>query len=370
MEHRNTNDEEKNPTSSTSVQDSARGERLEAPNEEKSVLATYSVYFQVGGWLIFTGWWIAGLILHHRDKNWIVPFLLWLSLTLRVISTLVPLAGAWKSVQWTWSRTAVRLVSCIPPKLRLPVVTLFVTAVILVGAFTIRESEQNSREDRTISLLGYVTLVFVLWATSHNRKKVNWRTILVGVLVQFVVALFVLRTPAGYDIFHFVSTLADDLLGFADEGVGFLTDASITKLGWFLTAVVPPIIFFIALIRILYHYGFIPWFIGKFALFFWWSMDISGAEAVAAAASPFIGQGENAVLIKPFIVHLTNAEIHQVVSHSVRQRMQLKWRRCVLDLAGSVLGAYIGLGINPQVLVSSCVYEHTCVFSVLASAIS
>ena len=89
--------------------------------------------------------------------------------------------------------------------------------------------------------------------------------------------------------------MAGDLLGFAGGGVGFLTDTSVTRLGWFLIAVVSPIIFFIALIQILYHYGFIPWFIGKFAVFFWWSMDVSGAEAVAAAASPFIGHQSLAI---------------------------------------------------------------------------
>ena len=321
MEPRNTSDEERKPVSSTSAQDSDQAEQSVAADAKTSIWATYSVYIQLGGWLIFTGWWIAGLILHHRDKGWIVPFLLWLSLTLRVFWTLLPTAGGWKSVQWIWTHTTVRIVSCIPPKLRLPVVAIFVIAVILIGAFTISESEQNSREDRAIALLGYVTLVFMLWATSHNRRKVNWQTILVGILVQFTLALFVLRTTAGYDMFHFVSTLAGDLLGFASTGVAFLTDTSVTKLGWFLVAVVPPIIFFIALIQILYHYRFISWFIGKFAVFFRWSMDVSGAEAVAAAASPFIGQGENAVLIQPFITHLTNAEIHQVVSRPLSSAM-------------------------------------------------
>jgi CNT family concentrative nucleoside transporter len=51
----------------------------------------------------------------------------------------------------------------------------------------------------------------------------------------------------------------------------------------------------------------------KFATFFFWSMKVSGAEAVVAAASPFIGQGESAMLIKPFVPHLTMAEIHQIM---------------------------------------------------------
>ena len=72
-------------------------------------------------------------------------------------------------------------------------------------------------------------------------------------------------------------------------------------------------------------------------------MRVSGAEAVVAAASPFIGQGESAMLIKPFVAHLTQAELHQVMCSGFA------------TIAGSVLVAYISLGINPQALISSCV---------------
>jgi len=72
-------------------------------------------------------------------------------------------------------------------------------------------------------------------------------------------------------------------------------------------------------------------------------MRVSGAEAVVAAASPFIGQGESAMLIKPFIAHLTQAELHQIMCSGFA------------TIAGSVLLAYISLGVNAQALISSCV---------------
>jgi CNT family concentrative nucleoside transporter len=131
-------------------------------------------------------------------------------------------------------------------------------------------------------------------------------------LLQFIIALFVLRTKAGFDIFNFISGLCRDFLGFANNGVTFLTSSNVPKLGWFLTSVVPPIIFFVSFVQMLYYWGVLQWFIGKFAVFFFWSLRVSGAEAVVAAASPFIGQGESAMLIRPFIAHLTQAELHQV----------------------------------------------------------
>lgn len=72
-------------------------------------------------------------------------------------------------------------------------------------------------------------------------------------------------------------------------------------------------------------------------------MRVSGAEAVVAAASPFVGQGESAMLIRPFIPHLTDAELHQVMTSGFA------------TIAGSVLAAYIGMGISPTALISSCV---------------
>lgn len=119
------------------------------------------------------------------------------------------------------------------------------------------------------------------------------------------------------------------------------TDA--LTLGWWVIGVLPPIIFFIAFVQLLYYYGWLQFFIGKFATVFFWGMRVSGAEAVVAAASPFIGQGESVMLIKPFIPHLTDAEIHQVMTSGFA------------TIAGSVLAAYIGMGINPQALISSCV---------------
>lgn len=162
-------------------------------------------------------------------------------------------------------------------------------------------------------------------------------------LTQFIVALFVLRTHAGYDIFSFISELARTLLGFANQGVVFLTDDTVPNLPWFFVGVIPPIIFFVALVALLFHVGLIQWFIGKFAVFFFWTLRVSGGEAVVASATPFIGQGESAMLVRPFVPHLTMAELHQVMTCGFA------------TIAGSVLVAYIGLGLNAQALVSSCI---------------
>ncbi|KAH8701650.1 H+/nucleoside cotransporter [Talaromyces proteolyticus] len=302
-------------------------------------------------WLLFTGgsytgsWWIAGLILHRYDIGWLIPFLLYLAITLRILFFYVPITIVTVPMRWTWDHTATPLVPLIPKKLRYPSAGLLVVAVILVGSFASPETPQNTRVDRVVSLVGLGLLIFTLWITSRDRKKINWQAVIVGMLVQFIVALFVLRTKAGYDIFNFISGLATDLLGFATQGVEFLTATPLPDLikNWFLVTVIPAIIFFVSLVQLLYHFGILQWFIGKFAVFFFWAMHVSGAEAVVAAASPFIGQGESAMLIRPFVAHLTEAELHQVMCSGFA------------TIAGSVLIAYIKMGVNPQALVSSCV---------------
>ncbi|RPB08227.1 hypothetical protein P167DRAFT_494437 [Morchella conica CCBAS932] len=303
----------------------------------------YRVFVHAFIFCLFTGWWIASLVLHRADKNWVVPFLFWLCIALRILTIYLPVSLFFKPIQTLWKHTAVRFVTFVPSKLRTPLSAVLVIGVYLIGAFASPESLNNTRDNRAVSLFGMLVFVGVLWATSKHRAHVKWHTVLVGMLMQFIIALFVLRTGVGYDIFHFISGLAESLLSFAKDGVAFLTSTEISQLGMFFISVLPAIIFFVALVQLLYYWGILQWFIGKFAVFFFWSMQVSGAEAVVAAASPFIGQGESAMLIRPFVPHLTLAEIHQVMTSGFA------------TIAGSVLVAYIGMGINPQALISSCV---------------
>ncbi|CAK4031699.1 H+ nucleoside cotransporter [Lecanosticta acicola] len=303
----------------------------------------YRIWVHLALWIVATGWWTAGLGLHHDDMNWVIPFLLWLAITIRLVTLHIPITPVSKAMRWTWRNTGSRVNSAIPEKFRLPLGAAVTVAVILIGSFVSKENADNTRANRAISLFGLAVLIFALWLTSRNRKAINWHTVISGMLMQYIIALFVLRTSVGYDIFNFISSLARSLLSFAKDGVAFLTDDTVPTKGWFFISVLPAIIFFVALVQLLYYWGTIQWFVGKFAVFFFWAMRISGAESVVAAATPFIGQGESAMLIKPFVPHLTMAELHQVMCSGFA------------TIAGSVLVAYIGMGLNSQALISSCV---------------
>ncbi|KAI9850547.1 MAG: hypothetical protein M1838_005469 [Thelocarpon superellum] len=316
----------------------------DSPNHAKArFYVKYRIVFHIIVFLLVTAWWVASLILHREDKSWVLPFLFWLCVTLRLVFFHVPITVVTKPMHWLWHQTGVRAVNLVPEKLRLPAGAALVMVVIFVGSFVSPETADNSRSNRAVSLFGLLVFIGVLWATSKDRKAIQWHTVIMGMFLQFVIALFVLRTQTGYDIFNAVSDFCRNLLDNAQVGTAFLTTPETAKLTWFIISVLPAIIFFVGLVQLLYYYGFIQWFIGKLAVFFFWSMRVSGAEAVVAAASPFIGQGESAMLIKPFVAHLTLAELHQVMTSGFA------------TIAGSVLVAYIALGVNPQALISSCV---------------
>jgi CNT family concentrative nucleoside transporter len=271
------------------------------------------------------------------------PFLFYLAITIRIVTCYIPVKYVMDPAKLVWRHTVYRGYEAVPSKLRQPLAAVGTLAVFLVGSMVPEESGDNTRANRAISIFGLIVMIALLTVTSRDWRKIPWHTVIGGMLTQFIVAVFVLRTQAGYDIFAFISEMARTLLGFANEGVTFLTASSVVDLHWFLTGVVPPIIFFVALVQLLYHVGLVQWFIGKFAVFFFWTLRVSGAEAVVAAATPFIGQGESAMLIRPFVPHLTLAELHQVMTCGFA------------TIAGSVLVAYIGLGLNSQALVSSCI---------------
>ncbi|KAL0934640.1 NupC family nucleoside transporter [Colletotrichum truncatum] len=303
----------------------------------------YKWAFHIFFGAFFTGWWIASLVLHRHDKNWVVPFLVWLGIMLRLVFFYVPSSYVSRPIKFVWQHSAVFIYNAIPAKFRTFAGAALTIAVMLVGSFVSEEEADNTRENRAVSIFGLIVILFCFWVTSRDRRRVNWRPVIGGMLSQYIIALFVLRTSVGYDIFKFIADRAGDLLGFAEKGTAFLTSQDIVDLHYFISGVIPPIIFFVAIVQVLYFIGFLQWFIGKFATFVFWALRVSGAEAVVAAATPFIGQGESAMLVRPFVPHMTKAEIHQIMTCGFA------------TISGSVLVGYIRLGLNAQAMVSSCV---------------
>ncbi|KAH8899996.1 hypothetical protein GQ53DRAFT_776760 [Thozetella sp. PMI_491] len=312
-------------------------------DEPRSVWRILKPLLHLLVWMVMTGWWTAGLILHRHDLGWIVPSIVWAGISYRILTWYIPAGTITAPIRLFWKHVVQRAVMAIPPKWRLPLAGLGTIAVILAVTFQPPSAPANNRADRAVSLLGLAVFLGGLWLTSRNRKSINYQAVVVGVASQYLLGLFVLRSKAGADVFGFLAYLAKTLLGYSEDGMAFITDASVTRLTWFLVLVVPPIIFFIALIQLLTYWGFVPWAVGKFAAVFFHAMKVSGVEAVVAAACPFLGNVESQMLIRPYIARLTNAELHQIMTSGFA------------TIAGSVMYAYMGMGISPSALITSCV---------------
>lgn len=167
----------------------------------------------------------------HRHM-WLIPTILWVLIIIRLITFHTPTRYLLIWVNWIWQRTIVKFISFIPEKYRTLAAAIGTVAVILVGTFVTPEHPESKRKDRAISFLD-VLLQFCSMGYFKNRKAIQWHTVISGMLIQFIIALFVLRTKCGYDVFNFISFLARKLLSFARDGVAFITTTEISQYTYF-----------------------------------------------------------------------------------------------------------------------------------------
>ncbi|KAF9227300.1 hypothetical protein BS17DRAFT_793807 [Gyrodon lividus] len=289
------------------------------------------------------GWWISATLLKATRGRWLVQTIFaWFFLiviTFRFIPNSVvtrPVAAVWiPFIQEPWYR--------LPRNFRLTVGWLCLLAIVFGSAFGFPLTGDTDYGHRAISVLGLFVFQCGFYLTSANRSAISWPTVIVGLFIQQTVALFVLKTGAGFSLFRYIADLAYDFLSEAKVGAQFFFDAETVAKNWFFVNTLASIIFFIATVQMLYHLGVMQWIIRGFAWFFFKLMNVSGAEAVVASASPWVGQGESACLVKPYVDTMTPSEIHLVMTSGFS------------TISGAVFGAYVSLGVPPQNLITSSV---------------
>ena len=131
--------------------------------------------------VVFTGWWIAGLILHgihdplSSNTGWLKPFLLWLGITLRIVFFYFPVNVLVKPIRWAWEATSARLTELLPDRVRIPLAALLTVSVFLIGGFVSPESEDNTRDNRAVCT--YIWSLY-LFEIEHVSKKITLQTYL------------------------------------------------------------------------------------------------------------------------------------------------------------------------------------------------
>ena len=198
--------------------------------------------------------------------------------------------------------------------------------------------------ERFTGLLGIVLILGVAFLMSNNRKAINYRTVGVGLLLQVILAVFILKTEVGQSLFQWLGDSINTLLGQADKGAlfvfGSLVDRNVMTKAFgpgndyiFFFKVVPTIIFVAVLVNMFYHLGVLQRIVSTMGRGVHWLMGVSGAEALSNVASTFVGQVEAQIMIKPYLKNMTNSELMASMTGSFA---------CI---AGGVMAVYISLGV-------------------------
>ena len=195
---------------------------------------------------------------------------------------------------------------------------------------------------KIISAFGLVALVGFAWLMSEKKRLFPWRTVLWGVALQFLVAVFVLHTEAGLKFFNGCQRLVDRFIGFADEGNRLVfgplarPDVLGRALGpentfLFVITITGTIILVSAASTLLYHYGILQLVVRGLAWVMRRVMGTSGSETLATAANIFMGQTEAPLVIRPYLARMTRSELNCLMIGGFA------------NIAGGVLAVYSGL---------------------------
>lgn len=201
-------------------------------------------------------------------------------------------------------------------------------------------------ELRIISLTGLFAFIGFCYLISTNRKAIKWKPVIWGCVLQFTLAVLILRTPYGQSIFEGARAFFAKILSFSSAGSKFvfgpLVDMSVTSKAFgpqnafiFAVQITGTIIFVSVLMSILYHLGIMQKIVYIFAKMMQKLMDTSGSESLAAAANIFIGQTEAPLVIKPYIEKMTDSEIMAMMTGGMA------------TVTGAIMAVYMGMGIDP-----------------------
>ncbi|HSM11397.1 MAG TPA: nucleoside transporter C-terminal domain-containing protein [Lysobacter sp.] len=190
-------------------------------------------------------------------------------------------------------------------------------------------------------LFGLSVLIGIAWLFSNNKKVVDWRLVVTGVALQIGFAALVLLVPGGKDVFDALGNGFVKVLSFVNAGSGFIFGSlmNVETYGFiFAFQVLPTIIFFAALMSVLYHLGAMQWIVRVMAWAITKVMRVSGAETTSVCASVFIGQTEAPLTVRPYISRMTESELITMMIGGMAH------------IAGGVLAAYVGMlgGGDPE----------------------
>ncbi|MEI7728167.1 MAG: nucleoside transporter C-terminal domain-containing protein [Verrucomicrobiota bacterium] len=208
--------------------------------------------------------------------------------------------------------------------------------------------------ERLIGLIGIGLIFGTAYWMSSNRKAINYRLVFSGMLLQVLLAVFILKVPLGQKLFAVLGAIVTKLLDYSKEGGRFVfgifgNDAALNKVFGdgagvvFTIMLLPTIIFVCVLTSVLYHLGIMQRVVAFFARLMHAAMRVSGSESLSNVSSTFVGQVEAQIMIQPYLRGMTQSELLASMTGSMA---------CI---AGGVMAVYIGMGVKAEYLLAASV---------------
>ncbi len=195
-------------------------------------------------------------------------------------------------------------------------------------------------------IIGIGVILGIAWLFSNNKGRVNWRLVGVGLAIQAVFGILVIKgkelgevfSPLGWpkQLFQLIAEAFVVILGFTTEGAKFvfgnlaISQGMEGSLGFFFAfQVLPTIIFFSSLMSVLYYLGVMQRVVQGMAWVMARLMGTSGAESLSNTANIFVGQTEAPLMIRPYVSGMTNSELLTIMTGGMA------------TIAGGVMAAYV-----------------------------
>lgn len=217
----------------------------------------------------------------------------------------------------------------------------FFTAFLFVALGVYLVADLYDEPERLIPLGGLILFLVLMFVTSTAPTKVQWRAVLWGLLIQFIMGIIILRWPPGYKVCKLMGDGVAKFLSFTDFGSKFVFGEKTYTMHVVVFKILPVVVYFSAVVSILYYLGVMQFIIKGLAKLFEFTMNTTPVESFATAAHIFIGQVVSTVALKPFLRDLTLSELNAVMTSGFA------------TVAGTVIAAYIEFGVPAEHVITA-----------------
>jgi len=194
-----------------------------------------------------------------------------------------------------------------------------------------------------MSIVGMFVLLAIAWLLSTDRKAINRRTVMTAFAVQAGIAGLIMFVPQGSDFLDVVVRGVQHVIDFGNDGIDFVFGAETRRSLGFTIAlnVLPVIVFFSALMSVLYYFGVMQWIIAIVGGWLHKLLKTSHTESMSAVSNIFIGHTEAPLVVRPYLANMTQSELFAVMTGG-----------CA-TIAGAVMAAYATMGVDLKYLITA-----------------